>query len=160
MGAWFEDLVIGRETLLGSHTFGRDEIIDYARKFDPQPFHLSDEGAVGTLFGRLCASGWHTTAIWLRLVVDHRTRIADQMRYRGEQPARYGPSPGFEGIKWIKPVYPGDTITFRSVVADLVPSRSRPSVGLLVSDNTGQNQAGDLVFQVRGKIFVERRGIP
>ena len=157
MGLYFEDLAVGRVNDLGSHTFGRAEIIDFARKFDPQPFHLSDEGAIGTLFGALCASGWHTTAIWLRLVVDHRRRLADQMRFQGTRPAQYGPSPGFEAIRWIKPVYPGDTIRYQSTVKDLVPSKSRPTVGLLVSDNTGHNQTGDLVFSIRGKIFVERR---
>lgn len=157
MASYFEDLVVGRVTDLGSHTFGRDEIIDFARRYDPQPFHLSDEGAAGSLFERLCASGWHTTVIWLRMVVDHRRRLADQMRFRGERPAQYGPSPGFEAVRWLKPVYPGDTITFRSTVAELVPSRSRPSVGLLVTDNSGHNQHGVQVFAIRGKIFVERR---
>jgi acyl dehydratase len=157
MAAYFEDLKNGHVTCLGSHTFERAAIIDFAQKFDPQAFHLSDEAAKSSLFGALCASGWHTTAVWLRHVVDNRRRIADQMRFRGERPAQYGPSPGFENIRWTKPVFPGDTIRFTSTVAELVPSKSRPTVGLLVSDNTGHNQHGELVFAVRGKIFVERR---
>jgi acyl dehydratase len=159
MAQYFDDLNVGRVSELGSHTFGREEIIDFARKFDPQAFHLSDEGAVGTLFAGLCASGWHTAAIWLRLVVDYRRRTADQMRFRGERPAQYGPSPGFEAVRWMRPVYPGDTIRFQSTIAALSPSKSRPTVGLLTSDNTGHNQDGARVFAIRAKIFVERRAV-
>lgn len=159
MAQYFEDLEIGHASDLGSHTFGRDEIIDFARKFDPQAFHLSDEGAAGTLFAGLCASGWHTAAIWLRLLVDHRRRIADQMRFRGMKPAQYGPSPGFEAVRWMRPVYPGNSIRFQSTVADLTPSKSRPTVGLLTTANTGHNEHGEQVFAIRAKIFVERRAM-
>jgi acyl dehydratase len=157
MSAYFEDVEIGRLVELGGHTFGRDEIIAFAREFDPQPFHLSDEGAAGTLFAGLCASGWHTSAIWLRHVVDHRKRQADMMRFRGETPARWGPSPGFENIRWSKPVYVGDTIRFTSRVREKRPSQSRPALGLVLSDNEGINQSGDVVFQVTSKMLVERR---
>jgi acyl dehydratase len=157
MAHYFEDLRIGHETILGSYTFGRDEIMNFARRFDPQLFHLSEEAGAASLFGGLCASGWHTTSIWLRLTVDNRRRIADQKRFAGERPAAYGPSPGFEKVRWMKPVFPDDTIVFKSVIADLVASKSRPAVGLLITDNTGHNQNGDQVFAIRGKIFVERR---
>lgn len=157
MSAFFEDVTVGHTTELGSHTFGREEIVSFARQFDPQPFHLSEEGAAGTLFKGLCASGWHTSAVWLRLLVDHRNREAELMRWRGERPARVGPSPGCEKIRWLKPVYVGDTIRYTSRVIDKVPSKSRPAVGLVVTDNEGVNQNGELVFSVVGKVFVERR---
>jgi len=157
MSLHFEDVALGVVIDLGSHTFGREEIIDFASKFDPQRFHLSEEGGRDSLFGALCASGWHTSAVWLRFVIDHRRRIADQMRFRGETPARYGPSPGFEKIRWLKPVFVGDTIRFTTRAIEKRPLASRPGLGLLLSHNEGINQHGELVFSVVSKMFVERR---
>jgi acyl dehydratase len=157
MSVYFEDLVVGQLAELGSHTFTHAEIVDFAKKFDPQPFHLSEEGARDSLFGALCASGWHTSAVWLRLMIDYRRRQSDQLVFRGETPARYGPSPGFEKIRWIKPVFVGDTINFRTQVHEKRDSKSRPEVGLLLSLNEGHDQHGDLVFSLISKMFVERR---
>lgn len=157
MSNYFEDIVIGQVNDLGTHTFGREEIIDFAQKFDPQRFHLSEEGGNDSLFGGLCASGWHTSAVWLRHTLDHRARIADSMIFRGERPAKWGPSPGFEKIRWLKPVFVGDTIRFTTTAERKIDSKSRPGVGLLVSLNQGINQHRDLVFEVYGKMFVERR---
>ncbi len=157
MSVYFEDLIVGHKTELGSHTFTKAEIVDFATKFDPQRFHMSEEGGRDSLFGALCASGWHTSAIWLRLVVDYRKRVGDQKMFRGERPAKWGPSPGFEKIRWIKPVFVGDTIRFTTAIAEKRVSKSRRDVGLLYSLNEGFNQHGDLVFQVTSKMFVERR---
>jgi acyl dehydratase len=157
MSNYFEDLVIGQTFELGSHTFGREEIIDFARKFDPQRFHLSEEGGRDSLFGGLCASGWHTSAVWLRHMLDHRARIADRMTFRGELPAKWGPSPGFDNIRWLKPVLVGDTIRYTTQLTEKVDSKSRPAVGLVLAQNQGFNQNGDLVFAVVSKMFVERR---
>src|SRR5262245_23849323 len=155
MGAYFEDLVVGAPVELGSHTFGRAEIMEFARKYDPQPFHLDDEAARRSLFGSLSASGWHTAAIWLRLLVDNRNREGDFMRFRGERPARYGPSPGFEQLKWIKPVFVGDTVRYTTRIIEKRDSKSRPAVGLLIFQNEGLNQQGELVFSLVSKMFVD-----
>jgi acyl dehydratase len=157
MSKYFEDLAIGTTAELGAHTFTRDEIVDFARRFDPQPFHLDEAAAKESLFGALCASGWHTAAIWLRLMLDYRQREADLLTFRGERPARYGPSPGFENLRWLKPVFVGDTIRFTTRIKEKIDSRSRPAVGLVLSENEGFNQHGDPVFSVTGKVFVERR---
>jgi acyl dehydratase len=157
MSNYFEDLVIGQLNDLGTHTFGRDEIIDFATKYDPQRFHMSEEGGKDSLFGALCASGWHTSAVWLRHTLDHRARVADRMIFRGERPAKWGPSPGFEKIRWLKPVFVGDTIRYTTKLVEKIDSKSRPGVGLVVSQNQGINQHGELVFEVYGKMFVERR---
>lgn len=157
MSRYFEDLAVGHVITLGSHTFTREEIVDFARKFDPQPFHLDDEAAAKGLFGALCASGWHTSAVWLRCMIDYRNRQADLMRFRGERPARYGPSPGFENLRWFKPVMAGDTLTFTTRVREKIDSRSRPDVGLVVWDNEGINQRGELALSMTTKVFVERR---
>jgi len=154
---FFEDLEPGLVLALGSHTFTREEIIDFARRFDPQPFHLDEDAAKASLFGALCASGWHTSSIWLRHVIDNRARQADLMRFRGERPAKYGPSPGFEKIRWLKPVFVGDTLSFTSRLKGKVDSRSRPHLGLLLWENEGMNQKGELAFSVISKVFVERR---
>jgi acyl dehydratase len=157
MSYYFEDLQVGPVTELGSHRFTRDEIVDFASKFDPQLFHMSEEGAQGSLFGALCASGWHTSSVWLRLMVDHRMREGQLMEFRGERPANYGPSPGFEKIRWLKPVYVDDVIRFTTRVHEKRDVRSRPKVGLLLSLNEGHNQHGELAFSVISKMFVERR---
>ena len=157
MSGYFEDLEIGAPIHLGSHTFGRDEILDFARKYDPQPFHMDEEAAAKSLFGALAASGWHTSAVWLRLLIDHRRREAELMRFRGERPARYGPSPGFEKLRWFKPVFVGDTLAFTTRAKEKIDSRSRPGIGLVLFDNEGVNQNGETVFSVVSKVFVERR---
>jgi acyl dehydratase len=157
MSNYFEELEIGTMAELGSHTFTREEIVDFARRFDPQPFHLDEAAAKESLFGGLCASGWHTAAVWLRLVLDYRKRQADLLTFRGERPARYGPSPGFDKLRWRKPVFVGDTLRFTTRIKDKIDSRSRPAVGLVLSENEGFNQHGEMAFSVIAKVFVERR---
>ncbi len=157
MSIYFEDIEVDIVQHLGAHTFNREEIIAFARDFDPQRFHLDEEAAAAGLFGSLSASGWHTASIWLRLVIDSRKRQADQMRFRGERPALWGPSPGFEAVKWLKPVLVNDTISYTARFAEKRDSRSRPNVGLVYSANEGINQKGEMVFAVTSKMFVERR---
>jgi acyl dehydratase len=130
--------------------------MEFAARFDPQPFHLDDEAASRSLFGRLSASGWHTTAIWIRQFVRYRQDIERDMRARGLVPAQYGPSPGFRNLRWLKPVYPGDTIEFRGRVDTKLDWRSRPDRGLIETENQGRNQHGDLVFALRGRILAEK----
>ena len=157
MSNYFEDLEIDSLAVLGSHTFGRTEIIDFARKYDPQPFHLDDEAARNGLFGGLAASGWHTSAVGVRLLIDYRQREAALITLRGDRPARYGPSPGFENLKWLKPVLAGDTLTYAARVIQKVDSRSRPEVGLVYTQSEATNQRGEPAFSVVTKVFVERR---
>lgn len=157
MSNYFEDVAVGVTVELGQTTFDREMILAFARKFDPQPFHLDEEAAKKSLFGGLCASGWHTASMWLRHNIDHRNRINGQIIYRGDRLAKWGPSPGFEKIRWLKPVFVGDTIRYTQRVKEKIESKSRPTLGLVVADNEGHNQNGELVFSVISKIFVERR---
>lgn len=154
---FFEDRIEGETYSLGSHHFTREDVIDFARQFDPQPFHLDDEAAARSLFGRLSASGWHTTSIWIRQFVRFRQEIERDMSARGLRPAQYGPSPGFRNVRWLKPVYPGDTIEFRGRVDAKIDWRSRPDRGLIETENQGRNQHGEVVFAIRGRILAERR---
>ncbi|WP_230531656.1 MaoC family dehydratase [Microvirga roseola] len=154
---FFEDLIIGETDELGSYTFRADDIVDFARRFDPQRFHVDPEAARNSLFGGLCASGWHTASIWMKLMVVHRERVRAGALARGERVSRLGPSPGFTNLKWLKPVYAGDTVTYRSTVTGKRVSASRPGWGLVFHHNTGVNQHGEDVFAFDGAVFWERR---
>ncbi|TIX94549.1 MAG: dehydratase, partial [Mesorhizobium sp.] len=107
-----EFFCIGVTVTLGSHTFEPEAIKAFARKYDPQIFHLDEEAAKKTVFGGLCASGWHTAATWMKLNLETGVE-AGGVRWVGAGPApEFGPSPGFKNLKWLKPVYAGETVTF------------------------------------------------
>jgi acyl dehydratase len=154
---YFEDLRVGIRTEVGSHTFTADEIKAFAREFDPQPFHLDEEAAARSHFGALCASGWHTAALCLRHVVLARQREEAERRQRGEPVAKSGPSPGLRDLKWPRPVYVDDAITFAQEIVELRTVSSRPEVGLRIARLTGTNQRGNLVYSVLSSTFIERR---
>ena len=156
-GLYFEDRPIGEITDFGSHTFGRDEIIGFAREYDPQPFHLDEAAAKASLFGGLCASGWHTSAIFIRNLITYRKFSRTAAPVPGERQPVYGPSPGFRDLRWPKPVFVGDTIQFRARISQKIDMKSRPNRGILVSDVQGRNQHGDVVFGVISQILVDRR---
>ena len=154
---YLEDIRIGERTETGRHTFTAEEIKRFAVSFDPQPFHIDETAAAQTHFGALCASGWHTAAVCMRYLITHRQRLVEAKQKRGEPIARFGPSPGFRNLRWIKPVYVGDTLTFATEPLATRVSESRPDWGLATSLNTGVNQNGDLVYSFEGAVFVERR---
>jgi len=154
---YFEEYRIGDRTETGAHRFEADEIKSFARRFDPQRFHVDEEEAARTHFGKLCASGWHTAFLWMRAQVEYRRRESDHRRARGEGVAKVGPSPGFRDLKWIKPVYVGDTITFATEIVETRVSNSKPEWGIIRMYNTGSNQDGDLVMSFVSTAFIERR---
>lgn len=135
---WFEDVEVGRRASFGRYEVTRDEVVDFARRYDPQPFHLSDEAAAATHFGRLAASGWHTCAMTMAMLVEHM----------GEhQEAGLG-SPGLDELRWMRPVHPGDVLRCESEVLEKRASASRPGVGLYKSRTTvfNQNDAAVMTF--------------
>jgi acyl dehydratase len=154
---YFEDLQVGEIAALGRHTFMAEEIKAFAHRFDPQPFHVDEKAAAKSHFGALVASGWHTAAIWMRLMVDYRRRMDEAARARGEPVAAIGPALGFRDMRWHKPVYVDDTIDYASEVIEIRPSGSRPNLGLMTIRSTGINQHGTLVFSFVSTAFVERR---
>jgi len=154
---YFDDIHVGDRLSLGSHVFTADDIKVFAAQYDPQPFHVDEAAAADSHFGALCASGWHTAAMWMRLRVLHGQREDEERRARGEPIAMLGPSPGFREMKWLKPVYAGDTISYASEVLETRASQSRPGWGLIEVLNTGTNQKGDLVMSFKSSAFVERR---
>jgi acyl dehydratase len=155
---FWEDIAVGERAALGRHTFTAEDIKSFARRFDPQPFHIDEAAAARSHFGALCASGWHTASMWMRLMVEHQNREDAAARARGEAVAALGPSPGFRELKWLKPVYAGDTIDYSTEVVDKRESRSRPRWGLMSIRNGGTNQNGEPVISFVSVAFVERRG--
>lgn len=133
---FFEDIVVGEVERFGRYDVTREAVLDFAGKFDPQPFHLSDEAAAQTHFGRISASGWHTCAMTMRMLVDH---------WQATGVAGLG-SPGIDQIRWLRPVYPGDVLTCESEVLEKRLSKSRPGVGITKSVTRVFNQDGQLVM--------------
>ncbi len=144
---YFEDLVVGTETEFGSTEVTREEVIEFARKYDPQPFHLSDEAAAATHFGRLAASGWHTAAMVMSVIA---------RRVMAEEQAGLG-SPGIDELRWKKPVYPGDTLTVRGTIVEKTPSRSKPEIGSFRTETIVTNQHDEVVMSFTSIVLMRRR---
>ncbi len=153
---YFEDLTIGERVVLGNYTFTAESIKAFAKQYDPQSFHVDEEAARHSHFGALCASGWHTAAAAMRLIALFNQGDLAQRKERGESNPKVGPSPGVRDLRWLKPVYVGDCVTYASEIRELRAGR-RPEFGLVVSHVTGTNQNGELVYSAQGSVFVERR---
>lgn len=143
---YFEDLEVGRAIPVGSHTVSEEEIIDFATRFDPQPFHVDRDEAAESIYGGIIASGWHTCAMMMRLMVDGFLKEAASMG-----------SPGVDEIRWIKPVRPGDTLTVSTTALEARPSGSKPDRGVVVTMWEAKNQHGELVATVKGMGMFRRR---
>lgn len=154
---YFEDIAIGDRAEIGNHTFTADEIKAFATLYDPQAFHVDEAAAAKSHFGALCASGWHTAAMWMRMRVLYGQREDAERTARGEPNATLGPSPGFRDLKWLKPVYVGDTLAFGTEVIEKRTSQSRPGWGITHVRNTAKNQNGELVLSFISTAFIERR---
>ena len=137
---------------LGPHVFTADAIMAFARAYDPQDFHLDPEAARRSHFGGLCASGWHTAAVWMKRMIATRTRDAALTAERGPVP-QFGSSPGFRDLRWLAPVYAGDTLTYTTTLTDKRASASRPGWGLATMRNAARNQHGTEVFAFTGMVF-------
>lgn len=154
---YFDDINVGDRMALGAVTFTAEAIKAFAAQYDPQAFHMDEAAAAKSHFGALCASGWHTVAAWMNLRVQYGRREDDERAARGEPLAKLGPSPGFRELKWLRPVYVGDTITYASEIVEKRVTKSRPGWGIVFARNTGTNQNGELVLSFIGSGFVERR---
>jgi acyl dehydratase len=136
---YWEDFQIGERAELGRHTFTEQEIVEFGERYDPQPFHMDPEQAKQSAFGGLIASGWQTCAIGMRLMVEGYIR----------QTVSLG-SPGIDNIRWVKPVRPGDTITYSRIVLESRASATRKGVGLVKHRWEAVNQRGELVLTMEG----------
>jgi len=146
----WEDIEIGSRFELGSYTFTEEEIIRFGRKYDPQPFHINPQAASRSFYGGLIASGWHTVAIFMKLAVASHAS-------RGASEARSGVSPGFEDLRWLRPVRPGMTLIYSSEVIEKRALASRPEWGLVLTRVEARDADGTLVMSFIGKGFVGRK---
>jgi acyl dehydratase len=144
---YFEDMEVGAETEFGHYDVTREEVLEFARKYDPQPFHMSDEAAAKTHFGRIAASGWHTCAMTMAVIVRHLSE---------DQQAGLG-SPGVDDLRWLKPVYPGDRLTVSGKILEKTPSRSKPEIGSIRTETIVTNQDEVRVMRYISIILMQRR---
>lgn len=146
-----EFLQIGIEVRLGLHTFDAEHIKAFARKYDPQPFHMDEDAAEKSLFGALCASGWQTAATWMQ-----RNLATPVGPWNGAGPApEFGPSPGITGMKWLKPVYAGETISYSRTALSHRPMTSRPGWRILTVRAEGVDSTGDKVIEFESAVLVK-----
>lgn len=143
---YWEDLQPGSVRELGSVTPTAEDIKDFAEQFDPQPFHLDELAGRRSIFGNLCASGWHTCALAMRLTVENFLRESSSMG-----------SPGLESLRWLKPVYPDDTLSLRHTILESRPLRKRPDIGLVRSRWEMFNQNSEKVLEMEGYGMFRRR---
>ena len=143
---YLDDLAPGQVHELGSHVISRDEIVEFARRYDPQPFHLDDAAGRTTIYGGLIASGWQTVCLFMRLFADGLLNRAAAMGAHG-----------VDGLRWPTPVRPGDTLHARLEVLEVRPSRTRPDRGVARLRSVMTNQAGEEVLDFVGNVIFGRR---
>jgi acyl dehydratase len=144
---YFEDVEVGHTARFGRYEVTREEIVAFAERYDPQPFHLSDEAAAETHFGRLSASGWHTCAMTMAMIVDN---------LKANREAGLG-SPGIDELRWLKPVHAGDTLRCETEVLDKRRSASRPDMGLYRTRMTVLNQHDVPVMTFISNVMIRTR---
>lgn len=144
---YLEDIQVGDKSSYGNYQVTREEVLEFASKYDPQPFHLDDEAAAKTHFGRISASGWHTAAMTMAMLVENLKK---------HRQAGLG-SPGLDELRWLKPVYPGDTLRVESEITEVRPSRSRPEMGSIHSTITVFNQDNVPVMRMKSIGLVATR---
>ena len=142
---YFEDILVGQRFATGTKLVDEAEIKQFAAAYDPQPFHLDDDAAKATLFGGLAASGWHTAAMTMRLLVD------------GGPPFAGGIIGGGGELSWPRPTRAGDILLVETEILEMTPSRSRPERGMVTVRNDTRNQNGELVQSFTAKLVVRRR---
>ncbi len=151
---WFEDFPLGEKTVLGSYTFTEDNIVAFAKKYDPQPFHVDKRAAEASIYGGLIASGWHTAAVWMKLMIAHRrARIA-----AGEESAQENfVSPGVRELKWLRPVRPDTTLTYVNEAFAKLDWPTRPQFGLIEGRNETRDPSGALYYSFVNRVLIARR---
>ena len=142
---YLDALQVGQRFITGTQSIDEAQIKAFASQFDPQPFHLNDEAAKGTLFGGLAASGWHTAALTMRLIVEQGLPLVGGIISSGGE------------LSWPKPTRPGDRLHVESEIVEVTPSRSRPDRGTVVVRNETRNQHGDVVQVFTARLVVRRR---
>ena len=154
MTTFFQALVPGQRLELGEHLFTAEAIVAFASRYDPQRFHVDAQAARDSVFGALCASGWHTASVWMRLNVLHgRDEMRRVAAWDGPLPV-FGPSPGIRDLKWLRPVFAGETVRYWSEIEGTRPSNSRPGWGIVSTASGGELPDGTPVLSMRGAVLV------
>ena len=143
---YFEDFEAGQEFPLGPHRVTREEIIAFAAEFDPQPFHLDEAAGADTLLGGLAASGWHTCALFMRMMYEGWLKDSASMG-----------APGVDKVQWVSPVRPGDTLSGRTIILETRESKSRPDRGFVRTRHEISKAAGEIVLVLETPIMIARR---
>lgn len=142
-----------RKVVTGTLLFTAEDIIRFARKYDPQPFHVDADAARGYVFGGLCASGWHTCAGWMKTYISYWNAEVARLESEGIVAPKLGPSAGFRKLQWLRPVYAGDSITYSVEVTGSRPLISRSGTWINQTLNDGVNQNGDVVMRYEGTVL-------
>jgi acyl dehydratase len=145
---FYEDLEVGRARRFGHYEVTREEVLDFARNYDPQPFHLEDHAAAKTHFGRLAASGWHTCSMTMAMLVESRR----------ERPEAVLGAIGIDDLRWLKPVHPDDVLSCETELLEKRRSKSKPNTGILKTRIAAFNQDGEQVLSMIGIVMVRTRG--
>lgn len=147
--------VPGERMDFGTHVFTAEAIIEFAKKYDPQPFHIDPVAAKQSMFGALCASGWHTAAIWMKKNLEHRLVWDAQLQAKGMRLPKFGPSPGLRDMKWPTPVFVDDTVHFYNTITMARALRSKPGWGIVEMFSEGINQHDQTVISFDSAALVE-----
>ena len=136
---YLEDIVVGSEREFGHYEVTEEEVVAFAKRYDDQPFHTDKQAAKDSIYGGLIASGWHTCAMFMRMACDAQA---------GENKMAILGSPGFDDLKWLLPVRPGDVLSVRSKILSATPSERKPDRGTIRVQNWVLNQNGDVVLEM------------
>lgn len=158
IGLFLEELLPGQVIAQGSYAFTAENIRSYSTAFAPVGFHMNAGEAEKGLFGRTAAAGFHTCAGWMTCFVATNARARETREREGHPVPEIGPSPGITNVRWPRPVYPGDSIAYRSTITATRPLASRPGWGMVSFLAEGHNPAGELVMRFDGKVLVQARG--
>lgn len=143
---------------IGEYQFTREEVIRFAKSWDPQVFHVDEELAKESLLGGLCASGWHTVSVWMKLQRRATAARSAELAAKGKPIPEFGPSPGMKHLRWIKPVYVDDTITYTNTIHDMRKSGSQPDWYIMRSSVSAKNQNDVVVMTFESAVFIKPFG--
>jgi acyl dehydratase len=151
---WFEEFPLNLKITLGSYTFTEENIVAFGKRYDPQPFHVDKEAALRSPYGGLIASGWHTAAVWMKLMLAYRR---DRIAAGAEQTQANYVSPGVRELRWIKPVRPETTLTYTNEPFAKLVWPTRPQFGLIEGKNEARDEAGELYYSFINRVLIARK---
>jgi acyl dehydratase len=156
MGLFMEEIALGQRVALGSYTFSVDNMLAYSRKFDPVGFHVDAAAGKASVYGAMTAAGLHVGCGWMVCYIDCNTRARATLEAAGQRLPEIGPSPGFKNMRWMKPVFAGDEVSYFTTASAKRALASRPGWGMVSGFNEGVNQHGELVFSFESAVLTAR----